>query len=175
MPKRRKPIIYLGSDHAAFALKEEIRKYLTRSGHKVIDMGAFDGQPSDYPDFVIPAAQATAASRGQAVAIVMGGSGIGECIAANKVRGVRAALVYDAYTARKSREHNDANVMCLGSRTASGNPGRAKRLVRMWLETPFSKEARHRRRLKKIADFEKRGKLTGGSHSSAGSRRSREK
>lgn len=158
MPKRRKPIVYLGTDHAAFALKEELREYLCRAGYKVTDLGAFDGKPSDYPDFVIPAAEAAAAAPGRAVAIVLGGSGIGECIAANKVRGVRAALVYDTYTARKSREHNDANVLCLGARTESGGTRQAKHLVKLWLETAFTKEARHKRRIRKIGDYEKRGK-----------------
>jgi ribose 5-phosphate isomerase B len=164
MPKSRKPAIYLGTDHAAFALKEELRKYLCRAGYKVVDMGAFDDSPSDYPDFVIPAAEGVASSSGRAVAIVMGGSGIGECIAANKVRGVRAALVYDRYTARMSREHNNANVICLGARTASGDPRRAKRLVRLWLETPFSGEARHKRRIKKISDHNKTKRKSVRSH-----------
>jgi ribose 5-phosphate isomerase B len=164
MGKRQKPTVYLGTDHAAFALKEDLRTYLCRTGYKVIDMGALDDRPSDYPDFVIPAAEAVATARGRAVAIVMGGSGIGECIAANKVRGVRAALVYDTYTARMSREHNDANILCLGARTASGDARRAKRLVRLWLETPFTKDTRHKRRIRKIGDYEKRGKTGGRSH-----------
>ena len=86
----------------------------------------------------------------------MGGSGIGECIAANKVPGVRAALVYDDYTAKMSRLHNDANVLCLGARTPSGAPAAAKKIVGTWLRTAFTGDARHRRRLKKIADYEKR-------------------
>lgn len=159
MPKRHRPTVYLATDHAAYALKEELRSYLIRAGYKVIDKGAFDGKPSDYPDFVIPATEAAIKSRGRAVAIVMGGSGIGECIAANKVRGARAALVYDVYTARKSREHNDANVLCLGSRTESGGSRSAKRLVKLWLETPFSGAVRHKRRIGKITGFE-RGKGT---------------
>ncbi|HSD12329.1 MAG TPA: RpiB/LacA/LacB family sugar-phosphate isomerase, partial [Patescibacteria group bacterium] len=109
-----------------------------------------------YPDFIFPAAAAVARSGGSAMGIVFGGSGIGECIAANKVRGVRAALVYDRYTARMSREHNDANVLCLGGRTVTKDAALAKRLVKIWLETPFSKDARHVRRLKKIAAYERR-------------------
>jgi len=153
MPKQKKTI-YLGTDHAAFELKEELRKYLCRVGYKVVDLGAFDDSPSDYPDFIIPAAESAAASPGRAVAIVLGGSGIGECIAANKVCGVRAALVYDSYTARMSRQHNDANVLCLGARTKSGDISTAKRLVKIWLETPSSKDARHKRRIGKIETYE---------------------
>jgi len=162
MPTRQKPTIYLGTDHAAFALKEELRKYLGRAGYNVVDFGAFDGSPSDYPDFIIPTAQAAAASHGKAVAIVLGGSGIGECIAANKVRGIRAALVYDSYTARMSREHNDANVLCLGARTPSGDIRTAKRLIKIWLETPFSKGARHKRRIGKIGQYENGRRLEAG-------------
>ncbi|HTK05263.1 MAG TPA: RpiB/LacA/LacB family sugar-phosphate isomerase [Candidatus Eisenbacteria bacterium] len=152
----RKPTVHLGTDHAGLALKNAVKAYLVRLRYHVHDAGAFDGSPSDYPDFIIPAAEAAARSRGSAVAIVFGGSGIGECIAANKVRGARAALVYDRYTARMSREHNDANVLCLGSRTVTKDFALAKRLVKVWLETRFSGDVRHVRRLKKIASYEKR-------------------
>ena len=151
MAPKSKPTIYIGTDHAGYKLKEELRAYLERTGYKVIDKGAFEFSPNDdYPDFIKPVAKAVAAARGRAMGIVLGGSGIGECIAANKVRGVRAALVYDSQTARLSREHNDANVISLGARTASGKPTTAKRLVKLWLETPFSRESRHKRRIKKI-------------------------
>lgn len=143
--------IFLGTDHAGYILKEEIKRQLLRLGYDVCDYGADDDKPSDYPDFVIPAAAEAAKSKGRA--IVFGGTGIGECIAANKVKGVRAALCYDAVTARMSREHNDANVLCLGGRTATKDLSLAKRIVKIWLETPFSGEARHRRRIKKIADY----------------------
>ncbi len=156
MTKKKLPTIYLGTDHAAFQLKEDLKKYLTRAGYKIIDKGAHRFSPQDdYPDFVIPAAQGAAKSHGKAVAIVLGGSGNGECMAANKVRGARAALVYDAYTARLCREHNDANVMCLGSRTSNMSPAKAKRLVKLWLKTESSKAARHQRRIKKIHKFER--------------------
>lgn len=147
-------LVHLGTDHAGLALKEKVKDLLVRRGCHVHDHGAFDDKPSDYPDFIIPAAEAVAASRGQALGIVFGGSGIGECLAANKVRGVRAALVYDAYTAKMSREHNDANVLCLGSRTITKNTSLALRLVKIWLDTPFSDDARHVRRLKKISRYE---------------------
>jgi ribose 5-phosphate isomerase B len=149
-----KPLVCLGTDHAGLKLKSAIKDELVRLGYHVHDFGTFSPEPSDYPDYVIPAAEAVAASKGKAVGIVFGGSGIGECIAANKVRGVRAALVYDRYGAKMSREHNDANVLCLGGRTATKDAKLAKRLVRLWLETPFSGDKRHVRRLKKITRHE---------------------
>ncbi len=152
----RKPTIHLGTDHAGLALKEALKLRLVARGYHVHDHGTFDPSPSDYPDFVIPAAEAVARSRGTAMGIVLGGSGVGECIAANKVRGVRAALVYDRYTAKMSREHNDANVICLGGRTVTKDPSYAWRLVAAWLATRFSKAPRHVRRLKKIAAYERR-------------------
>jgi len=155
----RRPTIHLGTDHAGFKLKETVSRFLRRGGYDVRDHGAFSEERSDYPDFIIPAAEAVAKSRGRAMGIVFGGSGIGECIAANKVRGVRAALVYDRYSAVMSREHNDANVMCLGGRTPSGAERRAKELIRLWLKTPFSGASRHARRLRRIAGYEQRRRL----------------
>jgi len=155
MPTSIPPAVYLGTDHAGLALKNAIKDELVRLGRHVHDVGALENDPlDDYPDYIIPVAQAIAASKGKAVGIVFGGSGIGECIAANKVKGVRAALVHDLFTAKKSREHNDANVLCLGSRTATKDIALAKRIVRAWLSTPFTKDARHVRRLKKIATYE---------------------
>jgi ribose 5-phosphate isomerase B len=151
---KKKKTVCLGSDHAGFELKEAVARYLRRAGYEVSDHGAFSAEPSDYPDFVIPAAEEVARSRSRSAGIVFGGSGIGECIAANKVRGVRAALAYDAYTARMSRLHNDANVLCLGGRTVTGKHATALRIVKVWMDTPFSGEARHVRRLKKIAKYE---------------------
>lgn len=149
-------IVHLGTDHAGLALKEKVKDLLVRLGCHVHDHGVFDDTPSDYPDHILPAAEAVAASRGRDRGIVFGGSGIGECIAANKVPGIRAALAYDAYTARMSRQHNDANVLCLGGRTATKNAKLAQRLVRIWLDTPFSGAKRHVKRLKKIAKYERR-------------------
>jgi ribose 5-phosphate isomerase B len=155
MPAARKPAVHLGTDHAGVALKDAVKDLLVRLGYHVHDHGSFDARSQDdYPDFVIPAAAAVAASRGGDMGIVFGGSGIGECIAANKVRGVRAALAYDAYTAKMSRLHNDANVLCLGSRTAAGK--RALAIVRAWLGAKFSGDERHVRRLRKIAKYERR-------------------
>ncbi len=157
MSNAKKIVVYLGTDHAGFALKEMIKDFLVGLGYHVHDVGAFDDKPSDYPDFIIPAAAAAGRDK-NARAIVFGGTGIGECIAANKVRGVRAALVYDPYTAKMSRLHNDANVLCLGGRTVTKKIALAKRLVKTWLETPFSGATRHARRLKKISRYESRRK-----------------
>jgi len=159
MKKNLLPAVFLGTDHAGFALKNVIKEDLVRLGYHVIDGGAFDDKPSDYPDFILPVAEAvadtTTSSKTKTFGIVFGGSGIGECIAANKVKGVRAALVHDLYTAKKSREHNDANILCLGGRTVTKDAALAKRIVRTWLTTPFSKDSRHVRRLKKISRYEK--------------------
>lgn len=149
-----KPLVCLGTDHAGLKLKVVIKDELVRLGYHVHDLGTFSPESSDYPDFVVPAAEAVAAAKGKTVGIVFGGSGIGECIAANKVKGVRAALVHDRYGAKMSREHNDANVLCLGGRTVTKDAKLAKRLVRLWLETPFSGDKRHVRRLKKISRYE---------------------
>lgn len=156
--KKSLPTVHLGTDHAGVELKNALKDFLVRRGHHVVDHGAYDDRPSDYPDFVIAAAEAVARSKGKARGIVLGGSGIGECIAANKVHGVRAALAYDAYTARITREHNDSNVLCLGSRTVTKGLPLAKRLVRIWLDTDFSKAVRHVRRIRKIHTYERRSR-----------------
>ena len=155
--RNNKPLICLGSDHAGFELKEAVARHLRQAGYRISDHGAFSIEPSDYPDFIIPAAEEVVRSKGRAKGIVFGGSGIGECIAANKVAGIRAAPVCDDYTAKMSRLHNDANVLCLGSRTVTGDPATAIKLIKTWLRTPFSKETRHVRRLGKIIRYEKLG------------------
>lgn len=150
------PTIYIAGDHAALEMKKKIVAYLKKKGYTVKDFGPHRYDPDDdYPDFIIPMARAVGRSK-DGRGIALGGSGIGECIAANKVRGVRAALVFDLYTARMSREHNDANILCLGARTASTkNLTRVKKILDTWLITPFSGEKRHVRRLKKIQKFDK--------------------
>lgn len=149
-----KPIVFLGTDHAGLALKEAVRAFLMKSGYDVRDRGAYSSEPSDYPDFVIPTVEGALAAGG--VAIVFGGSGNGECMAANKVRGSRAALCYDLKTAKLAREHNDANVLCLGSRTATKDTALAKRIVKAFLMTAFSGDERHVRRIGKITKYEKK-------------------
>ena len=140
--------IYLAADHAGFSLKEELKIYLEGLGFVVEDVGnSVLDENDDYPDIVGKAAKAVAGnfeSRG----IVIGGSGQGEAIVANKIPGIRAAVLYDEYSAKMSRQDNDANVASLGARTIDSN--RAKELVKIWLVTPFSGEERHQRRIEKI-------------------------
>lgn len=138
--------IALASDHAGFEYKQAILEWLTSRGHEVRDFGTFSNERVDYPDFIRPAAEAVA--RGECErGIVLGGSGNGEAIAANKVRGVRCALCWSEDTARLSREHNDANVISIGQRTISREL--ALRLVEIWLATPFE-GGRHVARIRKI-------------------------
>ena len=138
--------IALASDHAGFEYKQAIHEWLTARGHAVQDFGTFSSERVDYPDFIRPAAEAVA--RGECErGIVLGGSGNGEAIAANKVRGVRCALCWSEDTARLSREHNDANVLSIGQRTIPREL--ALRLVEIWLATPFE-GGRHVARVRKI-------------------------
>lgn len=138
--------IAIGSDHAGFAYKEQIKKLLTDLGHEVRDFGTNSVAPVDYPAFIRPAAEAVA--RGQCErGIVLGGSGNGEAIVANKVRGVRCALCWSLDTARWSREHNDANVLAIGERTIPVEL--ALEIVRVWLATTFT-GGRHAARVKAI-------------------------
>jgi len=141
----------LASDHAGWALKEAVKRHLERKGFTVRDFGCFSSECCDYPDFIIPACEDTVKEK--CFAIVFGGSGAGECIAANKVRGVRAVVAYSDQTARLAREHNDANVLCLGGRTTE--EAKAIHFTDVFLSTPFSEEQRHVRRIKKISDYEK--------------------
>jgi ribose 5-phosphate isomerase B len=144
--------IAIGSDHAGFLLKEHLKGTLQRLGHVVDDHGAHSEEPIDYPPICIAVARAVAdgqAERG----IVLGGSGQGEQIAANKVLGIRAALCNDLFTARLSREHNDANVLAMGGRIVAF--GLADEILALWLRTPFE-GGRHQRRLDQIAAAELR-------------------
>lgn len=135
--------IALGSDHAGFKYKEAIKQYLLELGHEVTDYGTNSEEVVDYPLFIRPVAEAVA--RGDAErGIVLGGSGNGEAIAANRVKGVRCALCWNADTARLGRQHNDANVISLGQRMISEDT--ALDIVRIWLETPFE-GGRHLRRI----------------------------
>lgn len=139
--------IALGTDHAGYELKERIKEYLTGKGHEVTDFGTYSAESCDYPDFIYPAALAVA--RGECErAIVMGGSGNGESIVANKVRGVRCAVCWTEEGARLSRAHNDANVMSIGAWTV--RPALALKMLDVWLATPFD-GGRHARRVEKIA------------------------
>ena len=138
--------IALASDHAGFDYKQRIRALLESLGHEVRDFGPASAEPVDYPVFIRPAAQAVA--RGDCErGIVLGGSGNGEAIVANKVRGIRCALCWSLDTARWSREHNDANVLALGQRTIPVELALA--IVRLWLVTPFAR-GRHTARVAQI-------------------------
>ena len=147
--------VHIGSDHAGFELKNYLVGSLTEDGHEVLDHGpaTYDAE-DDYPVYCIPAAEATVAEPGS-LGIVVGGSGNGEQIAANKVTGVRAVLAYSEDTARLGREHNDANVIGIGARMHAAEE--ALDLVRLFLATPFSGDPRHARRIGLLADYE-RGK-----------------
>ena len=142
--------VAIGADHAGYDLKLHLVAELERLGHEVTDLGTFDTTSVDYPP--ICAGVGRAVVRGEADrGIVLGGSGQGEQIAANKVHGVRAALCNDLYTARLSREHNDANVLSMGGRIVA--TGLATEILELWLATPFE-GGRHERRVAQIADIE---------------------
>jgi ribose 5-phosphate isomerase B len=143
--------VTIGGDHAGFPLKQHLAGVLKEWGHDVDDLGTFSEEPVDYPP--ICAAVARAVVRGDAdLGIVLGGSGQGEQISANKVRGARAALCNDLYTARMARAHNDANVLSIGARIVA--PGLADEVLRVFLETPFE-GGRHERRIDEIAQIER--------------------
>jgi ribose 5-phosphate isomerase B len=149
--------VHLGSDHAGFALKAKIALRLRQLGHEPVDHGplAFvDGD--DYPPYCLRAAEGTVLELGS-LGIVIGGSGNGEAIAANKVKGVRCALAHSDETARLAREHNDANVMSLGARMISEEE--ALRFVDLFVSTAFSGEPRHARRIAQLAAYESTGVL----------------
>lgn len=139
--------IALGSDHAGFKLKEEIKKYLKGKGITVHDFGTNSEASCDYPDFAYPAARAVAAGKDDR-GILVCGSGVGVTIVANRVPGIRAVNAYDKAIARQSRLHGDANVLCLAGGRLKKE--KALQLVDVWLNTPFSGEERHVRRIKKI-------------------------
>jgi ribose 5-phosphate isomerase B len=149
--------VYLGSDHAGFELKARLVQWLTQAGHEPVDCGPSTYQPDDdYPVYVMRAASSAVADPGS-LGIVIGGSGNGEQIASNKVRGVRAALAWSDETARLARQHNDANVLSLGAREYSIDD--AVGFAKVFVETPFSGVERHKRRLDMIAAYEESGVL----------------
>jgi ribose 5-phosphate isomerase B len=143
--------IAIGADHAGFPLKEDLVGYLREQGHDVLDVGTDSTATVDYPPFCAAAARAVAAGEADR-AIVLGGTGQGEQITANKVHGIRAALCHDLYLARLSRQHNDANVLAMGARVIA--PTYAREIVTTWLATPFE-EGRHVPRIEEIAAIER--------------------
>lgn len=148
--------VHVATDHAGLEFKARLAGHLHAKGYEVIDHGAYEYDPQDdYPEFVIRAAEAVANDQregAEALGVVFGGSGNGEQIAANKVLGVRAALVWNEATARLAREHNDANVVSIGARQHSEKE--VLRLIDVFLETSFSGDERHVRRIGQIADYE---------------------
>ncbi len=142
--------IAIGADHAGFALKQHLADTLRRLGHDVDDRGTHSETPVDYPPICADVARLVAGGRADR-GIVVGGSGQGEQMTANKIAGIRAALCNDLYTARLSRAHNDANILAMGGRIVAF--GLADEIVALWLETPFD-GGRHQRRLDQIAALE---------------------
>ena len=145
--------IAIGSDHAGFALKRHLVGVLKKLGHAVDDRGTHSEEAVDYPRICADVAQAVTGGKADR-GIVVGGSGQGEQITANKVAGIRAALCNDLYTARMSRAHNDANVLAMGGRVVA--PGLADEIVVLWLNTAFE-GGRHQRRVDQISEIEKQG------------------
>jgi ribose 5-phosphate isomerase B len=142
--------ISLGADHAGYLLKDRIRQYVTERGYQVVDEGTNTSDSVDYPDYALKVAEDVAAGRAER-GILVCGSGIGMAITANKVTGIRAANISNAYEAQMSREHNDLNVLTLGARIL--NETDAMHIVQIWLDTPFS-GGRHTGRLDKIHQIE---------------------
>jgi ribose 5-phosphate isomerase B len=147
-----KKLVAIGADHGGFGLKQELVPYLQELGCAIQDCGTTGTQPVDYPDYALAVAELVASGRAWR-GIVIDGAGIGSCVAANKVPGVRAAMCYDQTTAVNSREHNDANVLTLGAGLIG--PALARQIARAWLETDFG-GGRHQRRVQKILDIERR-------------------
>ncbi len=143
--------IALGVDHAGFVYKEAIRQQLLAAGHMVVDCGTSSEATVDFPRYALAVARAVKTGAADC-GIFLCGTGIGGSIAANKVRGIRAALCHEIFTARMSRLHNDANVLCLGARVIGLSL--ALEIVREWLSTSWSGDARHARRLHEIAEYE---------------------
>ncbi|MBI3951548.1 MAG: ribose 5-phosphate isomerase B [Acidobacteria bacterium] len=144
--------IAIGADHAGFSLKGQMIELLRREGHSVLDVGTHSLDPVDYPDYAQAVGEAVLDGEAT-VGILLCGSGVGASIAANKLPGIRAALCHDTFSARQSREDDDANILCLGPRVIG--PKLAEELIRTFLSASFSGAERHRRRLDKVAELER--------------------
>ncbi len=145
-------LIVLASDHAGFQLKEYLKNKLINDGYNIKDVGCFSSESVDYPDFISKGAQEVSKD-GKRKGVFICGSGIGASIVANKIKKIRAALVYDKKTALMSRLHNDANVIVFGGRMIK--PSKAYKLLKLWLNTEFSGAERHKRRISKILKLER--------------------
>ena len=155
--------IHIATDHAGLEFSQDLQNHLSAQGHEVIDHGPQSYDPvDDYPSFCINAASATVRDQAagvEALAVVFGGSGNGEQIAANKVQGARAALVWNVSTAELAREHNNANVISIGARQHSVDE--AKSFIDTFIATPFPGEERHARRIAQLAEYEATGAIEG--------------
>jgi len=149
--------VVIGADHAGFELKGIIIDRLTQAGHEVLDVGTHSPEPVDYPDYARAVAEPILSGKTER-GILVCGSGIGACVAANKLAGIRAGLCHDTYSARQGVDHDDMNVLCLGARVIG--PELALELVSTFLAARFSGEERHRRRLAKIEALEREAKRT---------------
>jgi RpiB/LacA/LacB family sugar-phosphate isomerase len=145
--------IVVGADHAGFELKQEIAEGLRRVGHEVLDVGAHSTEPSDYPDFAEAVGKAVLEGRAER-GVLLCGSGVGASVAASKLPGIRAAICHDAYSAHQGVEHDDMNVLVIGSRVVG--TALASELVQAYLAARFSNEERHVRRLAKVKEIEER-------------------
>lgn len=143
--------IAIGADHAGFSLKEEIKKFAVGLGHEVEDLGCSCADSVDYPDYALPVCEKVASGEADK-GILICGTGIGMTIAANKIPGIRCALVHDLFSAKATREHNDSNVLAMGERVVG--PGVAEEIVRIWLGTEFSEGPRHQNRVNKVKALE---------------------
>lgn len=147
--------IAIGADHGGYPLNERVIAELREAGHEIEDFGTHDGsQSDDYPDYAVKVGEAVRAGGGAECGIIICGSGVGACVAANKLRGVRAALCGDTYSAHQSREHDDCNVLCLGARIVGVEL--AMEIVRAFVNARFTGEERHQRRLDKVNAIERR-------------------
>ncbi|MCU1637604.1 MAG: ribose-5-phosphate isomerase [Microbacteriaceae bacterium] len=155
--------IHIGTDHAGLEFSRDLQRHLEAAGHEVVDHGPKTYDPlDDYPSFCINAARAVVADQGvgvDALGVVFGGSGNGEQIAANKVRGARAALVWNLPTAQLAREHNDANVISIGARQHTVDE--AKAFIDAFIAQPYTHEERHARRIAQLAEYEITGEIAG--------------
>jgi ribose 5-phosphate isomerase B len=145
--------VAIGADHGGFHLKEELKGFIISLGYEVDDVGSHCADAVDYPDFALTACEKVVS--GDAVrGILICGTGIGMSMAANKIPGIRCALVHDMFSAKATREHNDSNVLAMGERIIG--PGLAQEIVRIWLATEFSRAARHEQRISKVTSLEEK-------------------
>lgn len=146
--------IYLGADHAGFELKEKLKKYFDKAGINYEDIGGKGEKNDDYPDFAFKVARKVAGNGNNLRGILICGTGTGMVVAANKIKGIRAAVGYDSYSVKMGRQHNNINILCLRGRKFSDKKN--LRFIRIWLNESFSGKERHRRRIRKISKIEKK-------------------